>query len=93
MPESEQVALGLNGLTEDQRTALAVLLTGYYFAGLNDAVQQSSVSGSFEGWDGDTTLERGIAPGGRKRPVRSILHGFGASGCRPRLFPAARCAA
>ena len=57
MPESEQVARGLNGRTEDQRTALAVLLTGYYFAGLSDAVQQSSVRGSFEGWDGDTTLE------------------------------------
>ena len=57
IPASEQADLGLGGLTGQQRTELAGLLAGYYFAGLSDAVQQGRVRGSFEGWDGDTTVE------------------------------------
>ena len=57
VPAPEQAELGLANMTDGQETALATLLAGYYFAGLADAVQESTISGSFEGWDGDTIVE------------------------------------
>lgn len=57
VPELEHGVLQLGGMTEEQQTALATLLAGYYFAGLSDAVQDGTISGSFEGWDGDTIVE------------------------------------
>lgn len=57
VPELEQAALQLGDMTDEQQTALATLLAGYYFAGLSDAVQEGTISGSFEGWDGDTLVE------------------------------------
>ena len=52
VPEAQQLALSLDRLTNEQRSALSILLLGQYFAGLNDAVQESYIDGSFEGWDG-----------------------------------------
>ena len=57
VPEAQQLALSLDRLTSEQRSALSILLLGQYFAGLNDAVQESYIDGSFEGWDGDTIIE------------------------------------
>ena len=57
VPELEYSALQLGNMTEEQQTALATLLAGYYFAGLSDAVQDGTISGSFEGWEGDTVVE------------------------------------
>jgi len=44
-------------MTDAQKRALATLLVGYYFAGLSNAIQESAINGSFEGWDGDTLVE------------------------------------
>ncbi|MYH31830.1 MAG: hypothetical protein F4137_24000 [Acidobacteria bacterium] len=57
VPEVEHGVLELGDMSEEQQTALATLLAGYYFAGLSDAVQDGTISGSFEGWDGDTIVE------------------------------------
>ena len=43
-------------LTRKQEAAVTILLTGFYLAGLHDAVQESSIDGEFEGWDGETVV-------------------------------------
>lgn len=57
IPQLEQDALQLRGMTDDQRKALATLLAGYYFAGVSNAVLEGTLNDSFEGWDGDTLVE------------------------------------
>jgi len=44
-------------LSEEEIAAVRVLVIGAYFAGINDAVVDTQVDGTFEGWDGDTLLK------------------------------------
>lgn len=55
--DDELQRLELSAMTSTQKTALAMLVGGYYYAGLSNAVQDGTIKGTFKGWKGDTLVE------------------------------------
>ncbi|MYF52985.1 MAG: hypothetical protein F4166_04075 [Gammaproteobacteria bacterium] len=57
VPEPEREVLRIAQMSEEQKKALTTIRLVYYFAGISDAVQKSTVKDKFEGWEGDTLVQ------------------------------------
>ncbi len=58
LPKSEQqLLLVFNSMSDKQKESLAMVLIGFYFAGLENHVEESTIDGRFSGWRGETIVQ------------------------------------